>query len=116
MLNSGWSTLELNSLFMSVTFAGLTVGAALAGWLSDRFGRRFAYQFNLAIFGGMAVLATFAPSMQWLIALRAVMGVGMGAEYVMGYGLITEFVPPKQRGRYIGWFAVFAGVGVFALR
>jgi putative MFS transporter len=114
MLNSGWSTLELNSLFMSVTFAGLTVGAALAGWLSDRFGRRFAYQFNLAIFGGMAVLATFAPSMQWLIALRAVMGVGMGAEYVMGYGLITEFVPPKQRGRYIGWFAVFAGVGVFA--
>jgi len=45
---------------MSVTFAGLTVGAALAGWLSDRFGRRFAYQFNLAIFGGMAVLATFA--------------------------------------------------------
>jgi MFS transporter, putative metabolite:H+ symporter len=114
MLKSGWSTLGLNSLFMSVTFAGLTVGAALAGFLSDRFGRRFAYQFNLAVFGGMALLSAFAPSMEWLIAIRAVMGIGMGAEYVMGYGLITEFVPPKQRGRYIGWFAVFGGVGVFA--
>ena len=113
LLKSGWSTLELNSLFMSVTFAGLTVGAAMAGWLSDRFGRRFAYQFNLAIFGSMALLSAFAPSMEWLIVIRAVMAVGMGAEYVMGYGLITEFVPPKQRGRYIGWFAVFAGVGVF---
>lgn len=113
MLKSGWSTLNLNSLFMSVTFAGLTIGAFLAGWLSDRFGRRFAYQFNLAIFGVMAVLSAFAPSMPWLIAIRAIMGLGMGAEYVMGYGLITEFVPPKQRGQYIGWFAVFGGVGVF---
>jgi len=113
MLKSGWSTLQLNSLFMSVTFAGLMIGAFFAGWLSDRFGRRFAYQFNLLIFGGMAVVSTFAPSMEWLIAIRAVMGVGMGAEYVMGYGLITEFVPPKQRGRYLGWFALFGGVGVF---
>jgi putative MFS transporter len=113
LLQSGWSTLELNSLFMSVTFAGLTVGAAAAGWLSDRFGRRFAYQFNLAIFGMGALMSAFAPSMQSLIFIRALMSVGMGAEYVMGYGLITEFVPPKQRGRYIGWFAVFGGVGVF---
>jgi MFS transporter, putative metabolite:H+ symporter len=113
LLKSGWSTLELNSLFMSVTFAGLTVGAAAAGWLSDRLGRRFAYQFNLLIFGCMAIASAFAPSMHWLIAIRAIMAVGMGAEYVMGWGLITEFVPPEKRGRYLGWFGVFAGVGVF---
>jgi putative MFS transporter len=47
MLHSGWSTLQLNSVFMSATFVGLTIGAGLAGWMSDRFGRRFAYQFNL---------------------------------------------------------------------
>ncbi|MEM5318314.1 MFS transporter [Paraburkholderia sp. JHI869] len=113
LLKTGWSTLELNSLFMSVTFAGLTFGAAAAGWLSDRLGRRFAYQFNLLIFGCLAVVSAFAPSMQWLIALRAVMAVGMGAEYVMGFGLITEFIPPEQRGRYQAWFGLFAGVGVF---
>jgi MFS transporter, putative metabolite:H+ symporter len=113
MLSSRWSTLELNSLFMSATFAGLTIGAALVGWLSDRFGRLFAYQFNLAIFGVMAVVSSLAPSMQTLIACRLVMGIGMGAEYVMGYGLITEFVPPKQRGRYLGLLGLIGGSGVF---
>lgn len=113
MLHSGWSTLELNSFFMSVTFVGLTIGAGLAGWLSDRFGRRFAYQFNLAIFGGMALVSAFAPSMPWLIAFRFIMGLGMGAEYVMGYGLIIEFVPRTHRGRYLGLLALIGGSGVF---
>ena len=51
MLPTGFSTLELNSLFLSATFAGLAIGAAFAGWLSDRVGRGFAFQFNLALFG-----------------------------------------------------------------
>jgi MFS transporter, putative metabolite:H+ symporter len=113
MLHSGWSTLQLNSFFLSATFAGLTIGAAFAGWLSDRHGRLFAYQFNLAVFGGMAILATFVPSMHWLIPLRFVMGIGMGAEYVMGYGLIVEFIPPQRRGRYLGLLGLIAGAGVF---
>ena len=113
MLKSGWSTLQLNSIFMSATFVGLTIGAALAGWLSDKFGRRFAYQFNLAIFGGMALVSALAPSMHWLIAARFIMGIGMGAEYVMGYGLIIEFVPPSHRGRYLGKLALIGGSGVF---
>lgn len=113
MLKSGWSTLQMNSIFMSATFVGLTIGAALAGWLSDKFGRRFAYQFNLAIFGGMALLSSLAPSMPWLIAARFIMGIGMGAEYVMGYGLIIEFVPPSHRGRYLGKLALIGGSGVF---
>ena len=113
MLKSGWSTLQLNSIFMSATFVGLTIGAALAGWLSDKFGRRFAYQFNLAIFGGMALLSALAPSMPWLIAARFIMGIGMGAEYVMGYGLVIEFVPPSHRGRYLGKLALIGGSGVF---
>ncbi|KHK59516.1 major facilitator transporter [Burkholderia sp. A9] len=113
MLHSQWSTLELNSLFMSATFLGLMIGAALSGWLSDRFGRLFAYQFNLAIFGVMALASAFAPSMHWLIVMRFIMGIGMGAEYVMGYGLIIEFVPPQQRGRYLGLLGIITGAGVF---
>jgi putative MFS transporter len=113
MLQSGWSTLHMNSLFMSATFVGLTIGAALAGWMSDRFGRRFAYQFNLAIFGVMSLVSALAPSMPWLIAIRFVMGIGLGAELVMGYGLIIEFVPPKQRGRYLGILGLITGTGVF---
>ena len=48
--------------------------------LGDRFGRRFAYQFNLLIFGSMCLCSMFAPSMTWLTGLRFVMGIGIGAE------------------------------------
>lgn len=112
MLPTGFSTLERNSLFLSLTFAGLAIGAAFAGWLSDRIGRGFAFQFNLALFAVLALAAAFAPNMETLIALRFLMSIGMGAEYVICYGMITEFIPRARRGRYLGFLGIFAGLGV----
>jgi MFS transporter, putative metabolite:H+ symporter len=112
MLDTGFSTLGLNSLFLSVTFAGLAIGAAFAGWLGDRIGRAFAFQFSLALFGILALCAAMAPSMEVLIVLRGLMSIGLGAEYVICYGMITEFIPPGRRGRYLGLLGVFGGVGV----
>ncbi len=99
MLGSGWSTLTMNATFVSVTMVGLVCGAWLAGVLGDRFGRRFCYQANLALFGISSVLAAFAPNMEVLIGLRFLMGVGLGAEIVVGYGTLTEFLPKASRGR-----------------
>ncbi|NIF51600.1 MFS transporter [Burkholderia sp. Ax-1724] len=113
LLKSGWSTLELNAWFTTLTFAGLTVGAWCAGVLGDRFGRRFSYQLNLLIFGGASIAATFAPSMYWLIALRFIMGIGMGAEIVVSYGMLSEFVPPRYRGRLLAALSLFANSAVF---
>jgi putative MFS transporter len=112
LLPTGFSTLEMNSLFLSFTFAGLAIGAVFAGWLSDRYGRGFAFQFNLALFGVLAVAAAFAPNMEVLIGLRFLMSIGMGAEYVICYGMITEFIPRSHRGRYLGLLGIFAGLGV----
>jgi putative MFS transporter len=112
MLPSGFSTLELNSFFLSVSFAGLAIGAAFAGWLSDRLGRSFAFQFSLGLFGVLALCAAMAPSMEVLIVLRFLMAIGMGAEYVICYGMITEFIPRSHRGRYLGLLGIFGGVGV----
>jgi putative MFS transporter len=112
MLPTGFSTLELNSLFLSFTFAGLAIGATFAGWLSDRVGRAFAFQFNLALFGILALASSFAPNMEVLIGLRFLMSIGMGAEYVICWGLIAEFIPRGRRGRYLGIIGIFAGLGV----
>lgn len=112
MLPSGFSTLELNSLFLSATFAGLAIGAAFSGWLSDRIGRSFAFQFNLALFGIVALCSAISPSMGVLIPLRFLMAVGMGAEYVICYGMITEFIPRAHRGWYLGILGIFGGFGV----
>jgi putative MFS transporter len=115
LVGSGWSTMGLNASFISATFLGLTVGAATAGLVGDRFGRRFAYQFNLLIFGGACLLASVAPSMAWLIAIRVVMGIGLGAEFVVGYGMISEFVPPTRRGQFTALLNLISSSGVFSV-
>ncbi|HEY4250485.1 MAG TPA: MFS transporter, partial [Roseomonas sp.] len=102
---SGWSDMATSANFISVTFVGLALGAFLSGVLGDRLGRRFAYQFNLLIFGSTCLLSAFAPSMTWLIVLRGIMGVGIGAEYVIGYSMACEFVPPQRRGWALGVMA-----------
>src|SRR5262245_7278259 len=66
-LKEGWSTLDENALFLSATFFGMAIGAWVAGIMCDKFGRRFSFQFNLAIFGLASFAAALAPSMTWLI-------------------------------------------------
>ena len=110
-LKSGFSTMHQNAEFISVTFVGMMLGAFLTGFLGDRYGRRFTYQANLAIFGLASIAAAFAPSMRVLILLRFIMGAGLGAENVVGYATMTEFVPPQSRGRWLGWISVFVVSG-----
>jgi putative MFS transporter len=97
--------------FISWTFIGMTIGSMIAGFLGDRFGRRFTYQFNLMIFGLASFAAAAAPSMEWLIAARFVMGLGLGAEIVVGYSTMTEFVPPASRGRWMAFMAFIVVAG-----
>ncbi len=116
-LNIGFSTLPQNALFVSCTFIGMMLGSFMTGFLGDRFGRRFTYQFNLLLFGGASFLAAFAPNMTILILLRLVMGIGLGAENVVGYSTLTEFAPARVRGKWLGGMAVFvvSGLPVAAL-
>ena len=140
LARSGWSTMQLNAAFLSSTFIGMLLGAFAAGVLGDAKGRKFTYQFNLAIFGLASVAGALAPNMMWLIVCRFFMGLGLGAEIVVGYGSVGEFIPPAVRGRWsaylslitnsalfcstflgyliipsIGWRAMFAIVGVCAM-
>ncbi len=116
-LNSGFSTMGQNAQFMSLTFVGMMLGSFLTGFLGDRYGRRFTYQANLAIFGLTSIASAFAPSMAVLTLLRFIMGVGLGAENVVGYSTMTEFVPPQARGKWLGGMNVIvvSGLPVAAL-
>lgn len=111
-LKSGFSTLSQNAEFVSMTFLGMMIGSFLTGFLGDRYGRRFTYQANLAIFGVASIAAAFVSSMAWLIALRFIMGAGLGAENVVGYATMTEFVPPQTRGKWLGIISVFVVGGL----
>lgn len=111
-VKSGFSTLAQNGYFVSVTFVGMMLGSFVTGFLGDRFGRRFTYQSNLAIFGFASIAAAFSPSMTVLILIQAVIGFGLGAENVVGYSTLTEFVPPQSRGKWLGFMTVFVVTGL----
>jgi putative MFS transporter len=100
LVASGWATMASNAHFLSAGALGALIGAFFAGWLGDRYGRKFTFQFNLMLFGVVSIAAALAPSMTWLIVLRFIMGLGLGAEIVVGYATISEFVPPATRGRW----------------
>lgn len=113
-VQSGWSNLPQNGWFISATFAGMMIGAWSAGLLGDRYGRRFSYQLNLLIFGLASLAGALSPSMNLLIAARFVMGVGLGAEIVVGYVTLSEFVPPRHRGRWGSGLAAITNSALFS--
>ena len=112
-----FSTLPQNLQFISLTFVGMTIGSFVTGFIGDKYGRRFTYQINLLIFGLASFAAAFAQDMNQLIACRFVQGLGLGAEIVVGYSTLTEFVPPQSRGRWLSFmaFLVVAGFPVTAI-
>src|SRR6202046_3488743 len=108
---SQFSTLAQIPQFISLTFVGMTAGALITGFIGDRFGRRFTYQINLLIFGLASLAAAFVQNMDQLIICRFVQGLGLGAEIVVGYSTLTEFVPPKTRGRWLSMMAFLTVTG-----
>ena len=109
---SGFSTLAENGLFISATFVGMTLGALLTGFWGDRYGRRVTYQVNLMLFGAASLASAFAPNMTTLIALRFLMGLGLGAENVVGYSIMAEFFPARVRGRWSGLICTLVTAGL----
>jgi MFS transporter, putative metabolite:H+ symporter len=110
-IQSKFSTLPQNLQFISLTFVGMTIGSLVTGFLGDRFGRRFTYQINLLVFGLASLAAAFAQDMNQLIVCRFVQGLGLGAEIVVGYSTMTEFVPPRTRGRWLAFMAFIVVAG-----
>src|SRR5712691_13556517 len=95
----------------------MTLGTLITGFVGEKYGRRSTYQVNLLIFGLASIAAAFAQDMTQLIICRFVQGLGLGAEIVVGYSTMTEFVPPKTRGRWLALmaFVVVAGFPATAL-
>ena len=112
MVKDGFSDLAQGAMFVSAGFFGMLIGAASSGYLGDRYGRRFSYQANLAIFGAASLAACFAPNVYVLIACRFVMGIGLGAELVVAAGTLCEFIPPSHRGRWGALLGMLINVGL----
>ncbi|MEV6904687.1 MFS transporter [Amycolatopsis sp. NPDC051372] len=91
-------TSESAGVFSSALFAGMLVGAAVAGTVSDRFGRKVPLSITVIVYAVFSLAAVFAPSFGALVTFRALQGIGLGAEIAVVLPYIAEFVPSRHRG------------------
>ncbi len=90
-----------------------TASTPLWGKIGDLFGRRRMFQLAVVVFLAGSLLCGVAPTMLLLIVGRLVQGVGGGGLYALCFGIVGDLVPPRQRGRYISYFAgMFAVAGL----
>lgn len=87
-----------------------TVVTAVVGKLGDTFGRKAVLQTAVVAFLAGSVLCALAESMSWLVAARAVQGLGGGAITVTAVAVIGEVIPLRERGRYQGALGAVFGV------
>ncbi|GLZ54977.1 MFS transporter [Actinomycetospora sp. NBRC 106378] len=85
----------------------------LAGATGDRLGRRRTFQTGLAVFGLGSLLCSLAPSVGWLIAARAVQGLGGTMLNPIALSIVTNvFVDPRERARAIGIWGSVVGISL----
>lgn len=86
------------------------VAVPIVGKLSDLYGRRWFYLAGLAVFMLGSILAGMATNFWFLVAARAVQGLGMGTLMPLSQTIIGDIIPPRQRGRYQGIMGAVFGV------
>ena len=98
--------------FMESAFMATSVPAvAIAGRLSDVYGRKPFLLSGLVLFAGATALCGFATSMEMLIGFRALQGIGGGILMGNAFSVSGDLFPPSERGKYMGLFAAVFGVG-----
>lgn len=111
------------SWVLSIGFIGMAIGAALGGWLADRWGRKNVFTITMIVFGIANGAMAFSWTLTMLLIARFVIGLGLGAELPVASTLVSEFSPTQQRGRItvllesfwaLGWILA-AMIGYFVI-
>jgi EmrB/QacA subfamily drug resistance transporter len=110
-LGASIEALEWTVNAYALTFAAFLLTAAALG---DRFGRRRLFAAGLVLFVAASAACALAPSIRWLIAARAVQGVGAAIVMPLALAQISAAFPPERRGWALGIYASTAGLSTVA--
>ncbi len=96
----------LDGALSAATLFGILVGASVFGNLADRWGRKFVFVWEMAIFTVFLALAALAWNVGALIFFLFCVGLALGADYPVAHIFVSESIPSKFRGRMV--LAAFA--------
>lgn len=105
------TALQTGTLF----FLGMFVGASLFGRVADWIGRRNVLLLTVAMEAVFGLLCVFAPNFTVLLILRFLTGMGVGGTLPVDYAMMAEYLPPKNRGRWLVWLEGFWAVGTIII-
>jgi SHS family lactate transporter-like MFS transporter len=87
---------------ITLTLAMRPLGAFVFGLLAEKFGRKPVLMADILFYSVVELATAFSTSLEMLLILRALFGIGMGGEWGLGASLALETVPPKARGLVSG--------------
>jgi EmrB/QacA subfamily drug resistance transporter len=91
-----------------------TIGLPIYGKLGDLFGRKGLFIFAIGIFLAGSILSGLSQNMGELIGFRALQGVGAGGLMIGAQAIIGDVVPPRERGKYMGFIGAVFGIATVA--
>ncbi|OSI30915.1 MFS transporter [Neisseria dumasiana] len=99
---------------VSVGFIGMALGAVLSGRMADRIGRKNVFVATMVLYSIATGLCAFAWNLESLLFFRFWAGFGLGGQLPVAVSLVSEYAPPKVRGRFIVLLESFWGLGWLA--
>ena len=82
----------------SCSTAGVVIGTACAGFLTDRFGRKKILLWGVFIFTFFTLVGSAIADLWWIVSMRFIAGLGAGAVFPLPYLMISEIAPARHRG------------------
>jgi MFS transporter, SHS family, lactate transporter len=99
------------TIVFTITLFMRLIGATASGWMADRMGRKTPLMISIAWYSVCNFIAGFSPAFWFLLLFRALLGLGMGAEWPAGASLAMETWPIRSRGFMSGVLQGSWGLG-----
>ena len=113
-ISAQFNDVGLLAWVISGYMVAMTVAVPIYGKLGDLYGRRRMILTGISLFTLASIACALAQDMQQLVLARVLQGIGAGGMVSVSQAIIGDFVPPRERGRYQGYFSSMYAVASVA--
>lgn len=113
-ISAQFNDVGLLAWVISGYMVAMTVAVPIYGKLGDLHGRRRMILTGISLFTLASIACALAQDMQQLVLARVLQGIGAGGMVSVSQAIIGDFVPPRERGRYQGYFSSMYAVASVA--